>query len=181
MWSLLLLTNVFLFFLIILRVLVSIHSQCWHALFLFLFVTHNVSFCNLSGLRPCASIFWSILKMVPSIFQGGLPWCLSFDEISAAELAFERFSCSSEELFSYFFFYLCLFDGSLPIFPSTCNFLSPNFGNSSDLAVISLFPLFIINMTLFSQPNSISISWLNILIIGIRVSGSFSFLLIILI
>ena len=38
-----------------------------------------------------------------------LPCVYSFDEISAAELGFEIFSCSSEEHFFYFFIFFFLY------------------------------------------------------------------------
>ena len=54
----------------------------------------------------------SIFRMIPSILQG---WCnpdfYPFQDISAAELAFEKLSRSSE-VHLLFFLYFCLFDGA---------------------------------------------------------------------
>ena len=49
-------------------------------------------------------LYLSILKMVPSILLGDSPGIYPFDEISAAEIGFEKFSRSSETLFFRFSF-----------------------------------------------------------------------------
>ena len=59
----------------------------------------------------------SILRTLKSILHGCLfPGVHSFDEISAAKLGFDKFSCSSEVNFSYFFlsslFYVVCFQYS---------------------------------------------------------------------
>ena len=51
-------------------------------------------------------------KNSPEYFTwGDNPSAYSFDDISAAELGLTNISCSSEILFSYFFFLYCLFYG----------------------------------------------------------------------
>ena len=92
--------------------------QCWRFLFFLLFLTCQ---CHLKDLRPYSSplVFFSsgpfvwilpssTLRMVSSMLQRVPPRCLFL--IPAAELCFEKFSRSSEELFSNLSFYRRLFD-----------------------------------------------------------------------
>ena len=113
----------------------------------------------------------SILTMVPSILQEGLPSCLSLWWV----LGFEKVSRSSEVLFSYFFLHLCLFDSvHFQYSQVLVIFFFQVFWFFLDLAVLFLpsffFSLFIISIAHFSMSNSIPISWLYILNVCIRVS-----------
>ena len=68
-----------------------------------------------------------------------------------------------------------MWDYSLPTLPRTskCPFLRVFWYFL--LSVNCIFPLLIMSMAHFSRPNSIPISWIYILIVGLRISNSFSF------
>ena len=109
------------------RIPILIHQrylQFCRVLFLIHLLTHRVCQWLLMHVKPYASsstflffglFVWvpllSILRIVPSILQEGLPRYLSFDKISAAELVFLKLSRLSNALFCLFsfFFIICLF------------------------------------------------------------------------
>ena len=157
--------------------------------------TYFVSLCHLSNIRPCASSYtflssgwffwilpWSILRMVSNILQEVLLGVYSIDEISAAELVFQKFSFSSEVLFSYFFLWSPLFYGDR--FQYSLVHVIFLFSKHSGSFLIWQFysfcyfssPFLLLAGHFFSLKNSIPISWLYILIVCIWVSHSFSFL-----
>ena len=103
-----------------------------------------------------------------------------FDEISALELGFGKLLRSSEVLFLFFPSSPLIWWCPLPVFPSTFNFPSLKLSSCIfDLAVLFhpqiLFLSFIINMAHFSMPNSISITWIYIFIVCIKVFSYLSF------
>ena len=69
----------------------------------------------LSGAMIVKTSIWSCNVLIRYLYvtsdKEDFPRVYSFDEISVAEFSFEKFSCSCEELFSYFFFYFYFFGG----------------------------------------------------------------------
>ena len=107
-----------------------------------------------------------ILRTVPSIFKRGLPTgfirLMRFLLLNLVRLG---------SFFSYFFFHVRFQYLQVYVFSFPVSFLILSFFVCSIPSVI--FPLFI--MAHFSMPNSISIYWLYSLIVGIRVSSTFSY------
>ena len=96
-------------------------------------------------------------------------------------LRFNKFSRSSEVLFSCILLHLRLFDGIFFQYSQVHgSFL---FSECSDSFLIwqfypihyLFFPLFIMSMARFSMPNSVTVSWLYILIVCISLKNLFHF------
>ena len=104
----------------------------------------------------CPSSWLSILRIIRGILQeGGCPVVYFFDEISAAELGFNKFPCSSKALL---YLLSSPFDGV-------------RFKNSHGSFCLVTFHY---QYGTFFMPNPISISRLNIIIVWIMVSFFFS-------
>ena len=164
------------------------YLQSCRNLFLLLFLTHKVCVCHLSGVRPCTSstllsfgqFVWvflmSILRIIQSFWLRVQPRCWW------VVLGFEKFSCLSEVLFSYFFPFISAFwmESSSNIskylsFSFSLNVLILSCYGSSIPSAICLLPLFIMSMPYFSMSKSIPVSRLNILIVYIRFYSTFGF------
>ena len=148
--------------------------------------------CKVLGIVISYLIFWSIclscsfvdFKNDSEYFTRELARHLSFIEVSAAKMSFEKLSRSFYVLFSYFYSFIsfCLMVSVL-IFPNTCNFLfleafrlflicqycSFRFFSKFSFRYIWLY------IVHFSMRNSILKSWLYIFIIYFRVTSSLSF------
>ena len=119
--------------------------------------------------------------MVPFILQGDSPGVYPFDEISAFFsknfLVRLRYSLL---IFSFISACLIVSSSSIPEymqFHITQSVLILSWFSSSFPSVVFFFLLLIISMAHFSMWNSISLSWLYIIYIFIRVPSSFSFFL----
>ena len=152
-------------------------------IFLLLFLIYIVFLCHPSDVKSCESLstlFFTgssrlhvkndpeyLTRMTAQVF-------ISLMKLSDEEFGFEKFSRSSEAIFSHFFFPFRLFDGIhfqdnqiLVIFFSPSILVLPWF-DTSFLSVICRFPL-LICMVHFSRLNSITTSCLNIFISCIKV------------
>ena len=133
-------------------------------------------------------VLWSIFlcfsvvhfRMIPSCWQGVQPRYLYFNEISAAEIGIEKFSCSYEVPYS--FFYLCFFHKVRFKYSQIIEFFSflRAFWFFLGLVVPSFrywsFSVFHHKHGTIFIPYSIPTSRSCVLIICIIVSNSFSFL-----
>ena len=126
-----------------------------------------------------SQLFFGCKALFLSILQGDSPGVHAFLEIPGIEFSFEKFSRSPKILFLKIF-HLHLFDGvhilNTRYFPFLRSFWFFSWFGSSIPYVISFFLLLIICMAYFSMVNFISISWLCIRIVCIRVYNSFSWL-----
>ena len=128
-----------------------------------------------------AFLLWIFQERSRISYKGYCTGVYPFDEVSAAELGFQKFSRFSESLFLFFSFIsasLMLYASNIPkylqvIFSPSDLILS--WSNNFFSTIICLFLLYILTFSHFSTPNSIPISRLYILIICIRVSNFFSF------
>ena len=105
---------------------------------------------------PCCSVYLfelllcRFLKWSRIPCKDDCPDAIPFVEISAAELGFQKFSRASGVIHSNFFLlFLLSWWCPLPIFPSTCSFLSLQMFSfflflSSILSVVPLFSLFLL-------------------------------------
>ena len=149
------------------------NPQSWWFLFVLLFLIHSVYQCLLKDVRPFSLLsisvyFWSISPSSSFVYfkntsqyitRGDSPGIYSFEEISATELGFEKFSCPCEKIL-YLFFKIISASNILKYlqFSFSSNILMLSWFGSSLSSVVCIFPIFIVSMTHLSILKSISIS-----------------------